>query len=200
MSIYVLPDCPTDCSGVLEPVSFSECAPEVHFGEIAKLYLWVDSTTPPFADLAAYNDWDEWFTHIYVFNAALAFDDPANAPLVNSILAFTVIGEMPEPEQTETSISGDRTVVGYKKFVLNLEIDETNEANYNFILASECNGKYKANFETADGLLYGGWQGLDVSVKMNQVIPKERTGVVKIMTKVTWSSKNSPFRQLAVYA
>ena len=183
-----MPDCPTDCTGVLDEVQFNECAPEVHFGEIAKLYLWVDSVTPPFASQAEYDDLDNWTDHLYVYPAAVAIDD---------ILEFTVIGEQPEPEQTETPISGDRIVVGYKKFILNLEIDETNDTNYEFIMASECDGKYKCNYETADGQLYGGWEGLDVSVKMNQVIPRERAGVVKIMTKVAWSSKNHPFRQLS---
>ena len=189
MSVIVLPDCPTDCTGVLESVSFSECAPEVHFGEVAKLYLWVDSATPPFASQAQYDSAAHWATHLN--ESGVAVDD---------IREFIVIGEQPEPEQTETPISGDRTVVGYKKFTLNLEIDETNETNYNFLLASECNGKYKMNYETADGILYGGYEGLDVSVKMNQVIPRERSGVVKIMVKVSWSSKNHPFRQISPVA
>jgi hypothetical protein len=120
--------------------------------------------------------------------------------LVTDILQFTVIGEQPEPEQTETPISGDRTVVGFKKFVLNLEIDETNETNYNFLLASECNGKYNCCYETADGLIYGGKDGLEVTLKMNNVIPKERTAVSKFMMKVTWTSKNHPFRQISILA
>ena len=186
MSVIVLPDCPTDCTGALESVLFSECAPEVHFGEIAKLYLWVDSATPPFGSQADYDSAAHWATHLN--QTATAIDD---------IREFIVIGEMPEPEQTETPISGDRTVIGYKKFTLNLEVDETNETNYNFLLASECNGQYKANFETADGVLYGGWEGLDVSLKMNQVIPRSRQEIVKIMAKISWTSKNHPFRQLS---
>ena len=178
-----MPDCPTDCTGVLESVLFNECAPEVHFGEIAKLYLWVDSATPPFASQAEYISGAHWTSHLHPSGTA-----------ITDIREFTVIGEQPEPEQTETPISGDRTVIGYKKFTLNLEIDETNDTNYNFIFASECNGKYKCNYETADGILYGGYEGLDVSVKMNQVIPRSRTEVVKIMAKVTWTSKNHPFR------
>jgi len=174
---------------VLESVSFNDCAPEVHFGEIAKLYLWVDSATPPFASQANFDSPSHWATHLN--QSGVAVDD---------IREFTVIGEMPEPEQTETPISGDRTVIGYKKFTLNLEIDETNEINYNFLLASECNGKYKAVFETADGIMYGGYLGLDVSVKMNQVIPRTRQEVVKIMVKVTWTSKNHPFRQISIVA
>lgn len=191
MSIILLPDCPVDCTGILEKVLFSECAPEVHFGEIAKLYLWVDSATPPFASQAEYDSMAHWNTHLYAYPAVV---------LITDIMEFTVIGEQPEPEQTETPISGDRVVVGYKKFILNLEIDETNEVNYNFLLASECNGKYKANYATADGLIYGGFQGLDVTVKMNQVIPRERTAVAKIIVKVSWTSKNHPFRQISIIA
>lgn len=189
MSVYVLPTCPTDCTGVLDEVSFSECAPEVHFGEIAMLYLWVDSATPPFANQTEYDSAAQWVLHLD--NSGVAIDD---------IRFLTVIGDMPEPEQTETPISGDRTVVGYKKFTVNFEIDETNETNYTFLLSSECNGKYKMNFETADGIIYGGWAGLDVSIKINQIIPKERTGVVKIVGKATWTSKNSPFRQVSIVA
>jgi hypothetical protein len=107
---------------------------------------------------------------------------------------------MPEPESTETPISGDRTVVGFKKFTLNLEIDETNDINYAFIFASECNGKYRMNFQTADGMLYGDYEGILASVKMNQVIPRERTAVTKIMVKVSWTSKNHPFREFSTIA
>lgn len=189
MSVNVLPVCPTDCTGILDEVLFSDCAPEVHLGEIAKLYLWVDSATPPFASQGEYDNPAHWAGHLS--NSGTDIDD---------IRELTVIGDMPEPEQTETAISGDRTVIGYKKFTLNLEIDETNETNYEFLLSSECNGRYKANFETADGILYGGYLGLDVSLKMNQVIPKTRQEVVKIMVKVTWTSKNHPFRQVSIVA
>jgi hypothetical protein len=189
MSVISLPECPTDCTSILESVSFNDCAPEVHFGEIAKLYLWVDSATPPFASQAEFDSLAHWNTHLN--QSGVAVDD---------IREFTVIGEQPEPEQTETPISGDRTVIGYKKFTLNLEVDETNETNYNFLLAAECNGKYKCCYETADGIIYGGYQGLDVSVKMNNMIPRERTAVVKFMMKVTWSSKNHPFRQISIVA
>jgi hypothetical protein len=182
MSVILL-TCPTDCTGALLDVSFNECAPEVHFGEIEKIFLWVDSITPPFVDEPAYNN-------ILVWNAYLS-----NTGVdIHNIRTLTVIGEQPEPEQTETPISGDRIVVGYKKFTVPFEIDETNDDNYEFIFGSECNGKYKANYLTADGVLYGGYEGLDVSLKLNQVIPKSRQEIVKIMGKMTWSSKNHPPR------
>ena len=189
MSVVSLPTCPDDCTGPLESVSFNECAPETHPGEIEWLYLWVDSATPPFASQANYDSAVHWATHL---------DETGTD--IDDIRAIHVIGEQPEPEQTETTISGDRIVYGYKKFTLNLEVDETNETNYNFLLGSECNGSYKANYQTADGLLFGGWRGLDVSVKMNMVIPRRRQELIKYMVKVTWSSMNHPFRQISPVA
>lgn len=190
MSVTTLPVCPTTCAGTLGTVAFDECAPEVHYGEIARMYLWALDDIP-FASQAEFDSLAHWATH-------LSNDD--TPPVSDAIRTFTVIGDMPEPEQTETTISGDRVVYGFKKFVLNLEIDETNDTNYNFLLLSECGGKYKALFETADGIVYGGYSGLEVSLKMNQVIPRERTAVVKIMVKVTWTSRTHPLRQLLTIA
>lgn len=188
MSVISLPVCPTTCGGTLGAIDFDDCAPEVHFGEIAKLYLGVLDEIP-FASQAEFDSAAHWATHL-----------SDSATTAGAIREFTVIGEMPEPEQTEVPISGDRIVQGFKKFVLNLEIDETNETNYNFLLLSECGGKYKAWFETADGIIYGGYQGLEVSVKMNQPIPKSRQELVKITVKVSWQSKNHPLRQISIVA
>jgi hypothetical protein len=188
MSIIILPTCPTTCAGTLGAVDFDDCAPEVHYGEIAKLYLWVLGEAP-FATQAEFDSAAHWATHIS--------DSGATS---GAIREFIIMGELPEPEQTEVAISGDRTVTGFKKFVMNFEIDETNETNYNFLLLSECGGKYKACFETADGIIYGGYNGLEVSLKMNQPIPKGRQEVVKITGKMTWQSKNHPLRQISILA
>jgi hypothetical protein len=188
MSILVLPTCPTTCAGTLGVIDFNECAPEVHFGEISKIYLWVLGQHP-FASDTEHGTPATWAAKI----SETAVTDGA-------IREFIVIGEMPAPEQTVTPISGDREVTGFKKFVVPFEIDETNETNYNYLLLSECGGKYSANFETADGMLYGGTHGIEVSIKLNQVIPKERTGVVKIMGTMSWSSKFHPLREVSPIA
>lgn len=172
-----LPPCPTDCSGSLQSVSFNECAPETHWGEISKLYVG-PADLEAFLDVSALAEW----------TAKLA--DTGD----DKIRTLIVIGEQPEPEQTEVPISGDRVVIGYKKFIINAEIDETNETNYNFLAMSECGGKYLMWYETSDGILYGGNEGIEVSLKMNQIIPKERTGIVKIMVKASWNSLHHPYR------
>lgn len=188
MSIISLPVCPTSCAGTLGSIDFDDCAPETHFGEIAKLYLWALDEVP-FASQAEFDSAAHWATHL-----------SDTSVVAGAIREFTVIGEMPDPETTEIPISGDRIIQGFKKFVLNLEVDETNETNYNFLLLSECGGKYKAVFEMADGILYGGKSGIEVSIKMSQPLPKTRQEVVKILMKVSWQSKNSPLRQISIVA
>src|SRR3990172_7354775 len=120
MSVITLPNCPTTCAAVLGSVNFDDCAPETHFGEISKLYLSVlGEAGEPFASQAEFDSLAHWATHLSETSTS-----------AGAIREFTVIGDQPEPEQTETYISGDRTIQGFKKFVLNLEIDETNDTNY----------------------------------------------------------------------
>jgi hypothetical protein len=91
-------------------------------------------------------------------------------------------------------MSGDRIAIGYKTFTLPFEIDETNDTNYNFLLMTECGGKFKIWFQTSDDILYGGNLGIEVSFRANLLIPRERTALVKFMSKSTWKSLKSPFR------
>ena len=177
MSVLYVDPCPTTCSGSVAAVSFNECAPETHWGEVSKVYI-TESDFAGFTNVAALPEWTA--------NLADTGDD--------KIRTLIVIGELPEPETTEVPLSGDRVAIGYKTFNLNFTIDETNETNYNFLLMSECGGKYLIWFETSDGILYGGNDGIEVSLRMNQIIPRERTALVTIECKATWKSLQSPFR------
>lgn len=177
MSVLFLPPCPVTCSGSVSDVSFNECAPETHWGEVSKIYI----TESDFAGFTDVTDLAEWTA-----NLSDTGDD--------KIRTLIVIGELPEPETTEVPISGDRIAIGYKTFNLNFAIDETNETNYTFMLMSECGGKYLIWYETSDGILYGGNDGIEVSLRLNQVIPRERTAIVTIVGKATWKSLQSPFR------
>jgi hypothetical protein len=177
MSVLWLPPCPTDCSGAVADVLFNDCVPELHWGEISYLYI-VGSSFAGFTDVT---DLAEWTS-----NLSQTADD--------KIRKLTVIGELPEPELTEISYSGDRVARGSKTFNLAFEVDETNETNYNFLLMSECGGKYLIWFETSDGILYGGNDGIEASVLLNLMVPRERTALVKYMGKATWKSLKSPYR------
>lgn len=185
MSVLYVPPCPTTCSGAVADVSFSECAPTYHWGEVSKIYITesdfesVDNAgNPGFSDVTSLTEWTD------------NLSDTAD----NKIRTLIVIGELPEAETTEVPASGDRIAIGYKTFNLNFVIDETNDTNYNFLLMSECGGKYLIWFETSDGLLFGGNLGIEVSLRLNYLIPRERTALQTIGGKATWKSTQSPFR------
>lgn len=179
MSVLVYPVCPTDCAGSLPSVLFDECAPELHYGEIEWLYV----ARADAADFVAVDVITEW--------TARLSDTSADA---DAIRTLHVIGELPEPEQTEINISGDRVINGYKTFNIPFEIDETNDTNYEFLLNTECNLKFKIWFATADGMLYGGNTGVEATIKLNPIIPRERTEVAKFMGTIKWKSVHSPLR------
>ena len=183
MSVLYVPPCPTTCEGAVADVSFNECAPEKHWGEVSKIYI-VASNFAGFTDVT---DLAEWTTNL---------SDTAD----NKIRTLIGIGDLPEAEITEVPMSGDRVAVGYKTFNLPFEIDETNETNYAFLLMTECGGKYKIWFETSDGILYGGNAGIEVSFRANLLIPRERTALVKFMSNSTWKSLKSPFRSASPLA
>jgi hypothetical protein len=185
MSVLYVPPCPTTCSGELSEVSFDACRGVFHWGEISKIYLAdsdfssVDNAgNPGFSDVTSLVEWND------------NLSDTADG----GIRTFIVLGDLPEAESTETPAAGDLVAIGYKTFTLNFQVDQTNDTNYTFLLMSECGGKYLMWFETRDGLLFGGNLGLTVSLKLNYLIPREKTALQLIMGKATWESLQSPFR------
>ena len=185
MSVLYVPDCPTTCSGSVPDVSFNECVPENNWGEVSKIYITesdfesVDNAgNPGFSDVTSLTEWND--------NLSDTED--------GKIRTLVVLGDMPEAETTEVPTSGDRVAIGFKTFTLPFEIDETNDTNYNFLLMSECGGKFLIWYETSGGLLFGGNAGIEVSLKLNYLIPRERTALQKIMGVATWKSLRSPFR------
>lgn len=179
MSVLVNPVCPENCEGALPPVLFDDCAPEIHYGQIVKLYL----ANAEAADFTNVELLSEWTTRLSADST-----DP------DAIRELTVIGDLPEPERTEQTISGDRIITGQKQFTMNFEVDETNVVNYEFMLTTECNLKFKLWAEMSDGILYGGNEGILASVLMNLLLPRERTDVVKYMGTAKWKSQFSPLR------
>lgn len=182
MSVLTLPVCPVACAGSLEAVSFNECAPVIHYGEISKLYV-------ARADAASFTSPDiitEW-------TARLSDSDTT----IDKIRTLIGIGELTTAEKTELLISGGRTIYSPKSFNVLFEVDETNDTNYEFLLSTECNLKFKFWFETSDGMLYGGKDGIEAVFNMDAPIPKGREEVAKFMTSIKWKSKFHPLRNVS---
>ena len=185
MSVLLLPQCPSDCTG-LPAVDFDVCAPELHWGEVSKLYLAAADAD----DFTNVESLAEWTTRL----------DQSATATGDEIRELTILGDLPEPEQSEIAISGDRTAVGVKTFTLAFDVDETNDTNYLAMLNMECNLTFKIWYETSDGMLYGGNDGIIATVRMNQIIPRERTELVKLTGTAKWKSQFSPLRVVSPMA
>lgn len=175
--------CPTSCTDPLPDVDFSICAPEIHTGEISNIYI----TTAENGELTDENDATEWATRMALLSAN---------PL--KIRTLVVLADKPAPEESEITISNDRTVVGEKTHTLNIDIDETNQVNYEFLRKMECGQKILIWYKTADGLLYGGASGIAGTLRLNEVIPRSRKELVVFTGTFKWNSKTAPCRTVSV--
>lgn len=178
MSMLYLPPCPTDCESPQQPVSFSTCAPEYHWGEISKVYV-APADLLPF-DLTQLANWTS--------RLADTGDD--------KIRTLIGIGEMPEPEVTEVATSGDRKAYSARQYTINFTIDETNDTNYAWMAMTGCNTNYQFWFETSDGVLYTGGpdSGLEGTAVFHQIIPRTRTELVTFVGTFKWQAYFAPYR------
>jgi hypothetical protein len=178
----ITPVCTDSCADALPEVEFNICAPGINFGEIDAIFItnvgnpMLDETDPL-----------EWATRM-----ALLVTDPTR------IIELNVIGDKPAPESTEVAISRNRIVVGAKGHSVNIEIQETNQKNYDMLRAFECGKKIKFWYRTAGGLLYGGNVGIDGSMVLNEIIPKSRKELIVFAGAIKWEAKHHPCRTLSV--
>lgn len=176
-----LPTCPDDCGDNSAPVSFDECAPEIHEGQIAKVYI--TNIGNPLTD---WTDAVEW---------GLRLDDTASA--ADSILTLHVIGDKPIPTSDPKEISLGRKVIGNKEHLINIAVDETNDTNHEFMRTNECSGQWTMWYETLEGLLFGGTEGIKGSLLLDMVIPESDSDLVLFTGTFDWKSKFTEERILS---
>lgn len=181
-----LPTCPTDCSSNLPSVSFDSCNPEINNGEIAYVYFTNNEDGNGLADASSAAEWDSRLSQA-----------TAGA---NQIRPLRVIGEFPPVADNEKEISGGRVIDGVKDFLTQGDIDETNQTNHDAVRSIECNtGSYRIWFETRDGLLYGGNDGIrDVKLKLKLNIPKAYGDIIMFPWTAKWKNRFTPERQASV--
>jgi hypothetical protein len=177
MSVYP-PTCPAACTGEIPIVSFDNCVPEIHYGEIRHIYVMAGSGAPlVIADLA------EWTARI----------DNSGTGNVDDIRDLTVSADLPVPEQTEILISDNRKIYGKKNFVINADIDDVTDANYEFMRTMECGVTIRMWYATED-LMFGGFEGIEAYVKFGYAIERGYDTIHKITGTITWLSQYSPER------
>lgn len=171
--MFPIPTCPSGCGDNLPAVDFDECAPEINEGRIDKIYL--TNVGNPLTD---WTDALEWQGRLD--------DTAANA---NSIITLIVTGEKPEPTVNEQTISLGRKIVASKTHVINASIDETNAINHEFIRQNECSGQYLMWYETSGGKLFGGTEGIPVSLTGDMIIPLSDEELITYSLKAEWKAK-----------
>ena len=168
---------PVCASAVLPAVSFNFCDPDIRLGEIDRVYITRASSADVLTDVA---DADEWALRL---NQSATIPGSGAAP----IRELTGIGELVEPEVTETEISDGRKTSSLPKNTLNLDIDELSITNISAARTYQQNpaATHKAWFRSG-GLMYGGNDGIDVSLVARLIIPRGKTEVSQIKYTLKW--------------
>ena len=169
--------CPNNCETELPEVRFSKCSPTIVLSEIVRIFLGKQSTEP-------FTDWKsatEWTTRL-----------SENGTTANAIRPLTVIADKPAGSPVVKEISNGRKYNLRKDFTINIEIDDVSEENYEFMRVTQCGGEYKLWFETAGGRLYGGNEGIDASLVLDNVLGRGKDEIEKITGTASWSDKFSP--------
>ena len=173
------PTCPTGCDSYLAAVDFNYCDPEVHFGEIDHIYLKARDGS----DLL---DWQS----LAVWNARLALD-----PLTDNdaIIDLVVVADQPPAETEEIEISLGRKIQSPSSFIINFEIDDVSDLNYELMRWLECNLIVDVWY-SANDVLFGGNPGIEASLSAKYQIERGQKSLQKIVGTVKWESQFSPPR------
>lgn len=169
--------CPNSCETALPEVKFSKCSPNIVLSEIVRIFVGKQTTQP-------FNNWknaSEWTQRL---------SETANT--ANAIRPLTVIADKPAGSPVVKEISNGRKYNLRKDFTVNIEIDDVSPENYEFMRVTQCGGEYKLWFETAGGRIYGGNEGIDASLVLDNVLGRGKDEIEKITGTASWSDKFSP--------
>lgn len=178
--------CPTDCTSLLPIVDFDACAPNVNPSEITKIYVAKPS-------VEAFTNWElapEWVERI----------SQVDVVSPDAIRPLTVIADKPAPAPVVKEISNSRRIVLRKDHTLNVTIDDVSTTNYEFARSMECGGQIRFWYETAGGFLFGGNEGIEGTLVLDNILNRGRDETETLAGTITWSAKFSPERTLSPIA
>lgn len=181
----IVPICPTGCASILPIVNFDDCAPKISFGEIHTIFL-------ASGEAEAFSDWTdlaEWTARID--NTDIADED--------KIRQLTVIADLPAATADEIIISKGRKIYSPATHLLNVDIDDLTDENYEFARTTSCNTSFRMWFAN-DSFMYGGNDGILVNVNFRPVIERGIKSINKLMGTITWENQFSPERADSVFA
>ena len=148
------------CTAVQVPAAEADfCAPDLNFGQVDKVYIRAVGQT----DLTDWTAPAEWATLL----------DNATMADLTLIRTLHVIGDKPEPDQTEIEYSLGRKAYTTPDHTVNVRVDETGDTNYALLLWLEENvGQTLQIWYSAGKYLYGGPGGIPATLKLSDIIPE----------------------------
>lgn len=173
----ILPTCPDDCTGKAPKFSFTNCNPVTNRGQIQSIYIMAKGG-------ASLTDWSS----LVEWTARLALD-----PLVSidAIQELYVIGEWPEATSDVKELAHQLKKIFDKTFNINFSIDQVNQDNWDALRQIECDGNYII-WPAGGNYLYGGNDGIDAFITLNNLTPLERKDLETLKGNATWEAPFHP--------
>ena len=188
--------CPDDCESLTLPeVNSDPCNSTNESSEIVEIYVGLaDAAT--FTDV---EDPEEWADR-------LSDDDTppvgSMTPVGDLIRAIIVTADIPASTPVTKDLSGGRYGIAVgNDYVMNIDMDEATDENYNFARNTEC-GNLKVRFWYKDlgGILYGGNSGIigdnasGAVLRLDPVWGRGQNELLKLTGSIKWRAKTAPDR------
>jgi len=163
------------CTTVLPPTSADLCDINSFFGEVNQLYFtrYGDS-------LADWTDNAEWLTRLS--NSTVLPAPGTDAP----IRTLFGIGSLAPPERTEIPVSRRRSVFTTPKYTLIFNVEDTGDTNMAMVGLLPVGGQQYAAWIGTEESLFGGDDGILMTLIADPVIPESPDELMKIQVTLTF--------------
>ncbi len=164
---------PVCADETLGEVDFDYCDPETHGSEIQRIFMRQINST----DFTDWKQAEEWTERV-----SESSTDP------DAIRALMVIGDKPAPNAPKKLISGGRTITPRKEHTINFTVDEATVANHAFFSGLKGGKRYKINYETVGGRMFGGNQSISAEVQGDMVLARGQGELQVYVGTLFWVS------------
>lgn len=157
----------------LPETDFDFCEPDVHLSEIQRVFLALPESE-------GFDDWSnrvEWLGRLTQSGTG-----------VNAIRTLTCIGDKPAPNSIKKSISLGRTKITSKTHTLFITIDEVSDLNHAFVQKLKNGKKFRMWYESAGEFMFGGVDGILVTVYGDMVLLRGKGEVITYELQVVWEN------------
>lgn len=169
------------CTATLPSVSFDLCNPTVRTAQITKIYWTLSGDDHVLTDVS---DASEWATRL---DDSTTYGGTGAA----QIRTLPVVASLPLPTVTALDISLGRKFYPTPDRSLPFKIDDLSLANIAAVTGITNGNTYKIWF-VAGGLLWGGNDGIDVTMQADIEIPEGRNEIMTGTGACTWLADTLP--------